>query len=40
MTLRRTFGPKREEVRGELIKLQKEELYGLYLSPNYIRIRE
>jgi hypothetical protein len=32
--LRRIFGPKRDEVAGEWRRLHKEELYGLYSSPN------
>jgi hypothetical protein len=31
--LRRTFGPKRDEVTGEWRKLHKEELSGLHCSP-------
>jgi hypothetical protein len=34
--LRRIFGPKRDEVRGE--KLQNEELHDLYISPSIITI--
>jgi hypothetical protein len=36
--LRRIFGPKRDEVTGELRKLHNEELNDLYLSPNTIRV--
>ena len=36
--LRRTFGPKRDEITGEWIKLHNEELYYLYSSPNIIRL--
>jgi hypothetical protein len=36
--LRRIFGPKRDEVTGEWIKLHKEELRNLYSSPSIIRI--
>jgi hypothetical protein len=34
--LRRIFGPKRDEVTGELSKLH-EELHDLYSSPNIVR---
>jgi hypothetical protein len=37
MVLRRIFGPKRDEVRGEWRKLHNEELHILYSSPNIIR---
>jgi hypothetical protein len=33
--LRRIFGPKRDEVRGEWRKLHSEELNNLYASPIY-----
>ena len=36
--LRRIFGPKRDEVTGEWIKLHNEELKGLYSSPNIVRV--
>jgi hypothetical protein len=36
--LRRIFGPKRDEVRGEWRKLHNEELRDLYFSPSIIRI--
>jgi len=36
--LRRIFGPKREEVRGEWRKLHNEELNDLYSLPNIIRV--
>jgi hypothetical protein len=32
--LRRIFGPKRDEVKGEWRKLLNGELYDLYSSPN------
>jgi hypothetical protein len=38
MVLRRTFGPKRDEVTGEWRRLHNEELYALYYSPNIIRV--
>jgi len=36
--LRRIFGPKRDEVRGECRKLQYEELNDLYSSPGIIGV--
>jgi hypothetical protein len=33
--LRRIFGPKRDEVRGEWRRLHNEELHALYSSPNW-----
>jgi hypothetical protein len=36
--LRRIFGRKRDEVKGEWRKLHKEELRDLYSSPSIIRI--
>jgi hypothetical protein len=36
--LRRIFGPKRDEVTGELRKLHNKELRDLYSSPSIIRI--
>jgi hypothetical protein len=36
--LRRTFGPKGDEVTGERRKLFNEELRDLYSSPSIIRI--
>jgi hypothetical protein len=35
--LRRIFGPKRDEVTGNL-KLHNEELHDLYSSPNIVRV--
>jgi hypothetical protein len=35
--LRKIFGPRRDEVRGEWRKLHNEELHNLYSSPNIIR---
>jgi len=36
--LRRIFGPKRDEVRGEWRKLHNEELNDLYCSSNIVRV--
>jgi hypothetical protein len=36
--LRRIFGPKRDEVKGEWRKLHNEELRDLYSSPSIIRL--
>jgi hypothetical protein len=36
--LRRIFGPRREEVKGDWRKLHNEELHNLYTSPNIIRM--
>jgi hypothetical protein len=36
--LRRIFGPKREEVRGDWRILHNEELHSLYSSPSIIRV--
>jgi len=36
--LRRIFGPKRDEVRGEWRKLHSEELNDLYSSPDIVRV--
>jgi len=36
--LRKIFGPKREEVTGEWIKLHNAELNNQYSSPNIIRV--
>jgi hypothetical protein len=36
--LKRIFGPKRDEVTGGWRKLYNEELYGLYSSPNIVRV--
>jgi hypothetical protein len=38
--LRRIFGPKRDEVTGEWIKLHNEELGDPYFSPNNIRAKK
>jgi hypothetical protein len=35
--LRRTFGPKRDEVTGGWRKLQNEELHNLYSSADFMR---
>ena len=36
--LRKTFGPKRDEVTGVWRRLHNKKLYGLYISPNIIRV--
>jgi hypothetical protein len=36
--LKRIFGPKRDEVTGEGIKLHNEELNDLYSLPNIVRV--
>ena len=36
--LGRIFGPKRDEVTGECIKLHNEELNDLYSSPSTVRV--
>jgi len=36
--LRRIFGPRREEVKGEWRRLHNEELNDLYSSPNIVRV--
>jgi hypothetical protein len=36
--LRKIFGPKRDEVTGELWRLHNEELYDLYYPPYIIRV--
>jgi hypothetical protein len=35
--LRRIFGPKRDEIKGEWRKLHNGELHNLYSSPNKIK---
>jgi hypothetical protein len=37
---RRIFGPKRDEVTGNLRKRLNEELHNLYSSPNIIRVNK
>jgi hypothetical protein len=37
-TLRRIFGPKRDEMKGGWRKLHNEGLHNLYSSPNIIRL--
>ena len=37
-TVRRIFGPRRDEVTGEWRRLHNEELNDLYCSPNIVRV--
>ena len=36
--LRKIFGPKRDEIKGEWRKLNNEELNDLYCSPNIVLV--
>jgi hypothetical protein len=36
--LRKTFGHKRKEIKGDWRKLHTDELYYLYFSPNIVRV--
>jgi len=38
MALRRIFGPRRDEVKGEWRRLHNEKLNDLYSSPNIVRV--
>ena len=38
MVLRRIFGPRRDEVMGELRRVHNEELNDLYCSPDIVRV--
>jgi len=38
MEMRRIFGPRRDEVKGEWRRLHNEELNDLYSSPNIVRV--
>jgi hypothetical protein len=38
MVLRRIFGPRRDEVKGEWRRLHNEDLNDLYSSPNIVRV--
>jgi hypothetical protein len=38
IVLRKIFGPKRGEVRGDWRKLHNEELHNLYSSPTFVRV--
>jgi hypothetical protein len=38
--LKKTFGPKRKELRGEWRKLQSEELHLFYSSPNMVQFNK
>jgi len=35
---RRIFGPKRDDITGELRQLHNEEINDLYQSPNIVRV--
>ena len=39
-SLRRIFGPRRNEVTGEWRRLHNEELNDLYSSPNIVRVKK
>ena len=36
--MRKIFGPKKDEVTGDLRRLHYEKLYGQYCSPSIIRV--
>ena len=38
MVLRRIFGPRRDEIKGEWRRLHNEEQNDLYSSPNIVRV--
>jgi hypothetical protein len=38
--LRKIFGPKRDEIRGDWGRPRNEELHNLFSSPNIIRVFE
>jgi hypothetical protein len=38
--LKKTFGPKRKELRGEWRKLHNEELHLFYSSPNMVQLNK
>jgi hypothetical protein len=38
--LKKTFGPKRKELRGEWRKLQNAELHLFYSSPNMVQLKK
>jgi len=38
MVLRRIFGPRRDEIKGEWRRMHNEELNDLYCSPNIVRV--
>jgi len=40
MVLRRIFGPRRDEVKGEWRRLHNEERNDLYPSPNIVRVKK
>ena len=40
MALKRIFGPRMDEVKGEWRRLHNDELSDLYSSPNIVRVKD